>query len=389
MSGPWSIAVVGGSLAGLAAAGELSRSTDAQITVFEHTAGPLAGRGAGIVMQPEIEYLLSVTGIRPDTVSVGLRERHLLHCHSPPRTITMPQTMTAWDTLYRAFRTAIPSVDYRQGVTVTAVTPGERGVDLSFADGTTSTWTLVIGADGIGSTVRQSVSAAPPQYTGYVAWRGLEIEDELPADITGELSERFTLYSADGIQFLCYLVPGPAGEITPGRRRVNWVWYVNASDEAFGDIMTGRSTRRYDYFLPATDVSESNKATLQALADNDLPPLLARLVRHSKPFLQPVMDLASARMRNGRVFVIGDAAGTVRPHTASGTSKSIADAALLANAFRGWAPGDPLPEDRLHLWERHRLRALQDLAVIGIGRAVTSRLGTMDSPHVWDRVAHH
>jgi 2-polyprenyl-6-methoxyphenol hydroxylase-like FAD-dependent oxidoreductase len=389
VSAPWTIAIVGGSLAGLAAAAELSRTTDAEISVFEHTAGPLEGRGAGIVMQPEIEYLLSVRDIRPAAVSVALRERQLLHRHSPPRTFAMPQTMTAWDTLYRAFRAVVPGVDYRQGVTVTGVTPGEQGVDLTFADGSASTWTLVVGADGIGSTVRQTVSAAHPQYTGYVAWRGLEAEDELPGDITGELTDRFTLYSANGIQFLCYLVPGPAGETSPGRRRVNWVWYVNASDEAFGDIMTGQSQRRYDYFLPASDVSETSMATLLELADTDLPPLLSRLVRHSRPFLQPVMDLASARMRCGPVFVIGDAAGTVRPHTASGTSKSIADAALLANALRGWTPRDPLPEDELRVWEQHRLRSLQDLAVIGIGRAVTSRLGATDGTPVWDRLGQH
>ncbi|ORA37248.1 FAD-dependent monooxygenase [Mycobacterium aquaticum] len=385
MSAPWTIAIVGGSLAGLAAAAELSRTTDAEITVFEQTAGPLEGRGAGIVVQPEIEYLLSVSGVQPDAVSVALGERQLLHRNSPPRTFAMPQTMTAWDTLYRTFRATIPGVDYRQGVTVTGVTPGEQGVDLTFADGTTSTWTLVIGADGIGSTVRQTVSAAHPQYTGYVAWRGLETEDELPTDITSELTDRFTLYSANGIQFLCYLVPGPAGETAPGRRRVNWVWYINASEEAFDGIMTGQSGRRYEYFLPTTDVSEASMATLLMLAETDLPPLLSRLVRLSRPFLQPVMDLAGARMRRGPAFVIGDAAGTVRPHTASGTSKSIADAALLAQAFRKWTAGEPLPEDHLRLWEQHRLRSLEDLAAIGIARAVASRLGTRDSTPVWDR----
>jgi 2-polyprenyl-6-methoxyphenol hydroxylase-like FAD-dependent oxidoreductase len=384
VSAAWTVAVVGGSLAGLAAAAELSRATDAEITVFEHTAGPLEGRGAGIVMQPEIEFLLSVSGIAPDAVSVGLRERQLLHRFSPPRTFPMPQTMTAWDTLYRTFRAAIPGVDYRQGTTVTGVTPGEQGVDLTFADGTTSTWMMVIGADGIGSTVRQSISAAHPQYTGYVAWRGLENESDLPEEITRELTDRFTLYSANGIQFLCYLVPGPAGETAPGHRRVNWVWYVNASEEAFGAIMTGQSGRGYEYFLPATDVSEASMATLLMLADTHLPPLMSRLVRLSKPFLQPVMDLASARMRRGPVFVIGDAAGTVRPHTASGTSKSIADAALLAQALRGWTVGEPLPEDDLHRWEQHRLRSLEDLAAIGITRAVASRLGTRDSSLVWD-----
>lgn len=382
------VAVVGGSLAGLSAAGELSRATAADITVFEQTAGPLEGRGAGIVMQPEIEYLLSRSGIPPTAVSVALRERRLLHRYTPPRTFPMPQTMTAWDTLYRTLRGVIPDVAYRQGSTVTVVSPGERGVELTFDDGSTSSWDLVIGADGIGSTVRQRVAGARPRYSGYVAWRGLENEGDLPVDITDELAERFTLYSADGIQFLCYLVPGPAGETAPGHRRVNWVWYINASEDAYGDIMTGRSGRRYGFFLPATDVSEATMATLLALTDTHLPLLMTRIVKHSRPFLQPVLDLANAQMRRGPVFVIGDAAGTVRPHTASGTSKSVADAALLAQALRGWTADAPLPEEHLRIWEQHRLQSLKDLAARGLSSAAASRLGPTSGTPLWDRAAH-
>ncbi|MGB8407435.1 MAG: FAD-dependent monooxygenase [Mycobacterium sp.] len=381
----WTVAIVGGSLAGLAAALELRRVTTADITVFEQTAGRLEGRGAGIVMQPEVEALLSISHIAPATVSVPLVERQLLHRHSPPRVFTQPQTMTAWDTLYRAFRGALRDVVYLPGIDVAAVAPGERGVTLTFGDGTTSDWDVVIGADGIGSTVRQFVQPEHPRYSGYVAWRGLERESDLPAELTSELTDRFTMFSANGVQFLCYLVPGPDGETEPGRRRVNWVWYINASEEAFGDIMTGRSGRRYEYFLPAADVSSASAATLESSAAKELPPLMAKLVAQSKPFLQPVMDLASGRMRRGPVFVIGDAAGTVRPHTASGTSKSIGDAAFLAQALRGRTAHDPLPEPALRQWENYRLRSLQDIAAVGVSRAVASRLGTTESAPVWDR----
>lgn len=381
----WSVAIVGGSLAGLAAALELRRVSTADITVFEQTAGRLEGRGAGIVMQPEIELLLSISHVSPESVSVPLVERQLLHRHSPPRVFTQPQTMTSWDTLYRTFRGALRSVDYVQGTTVSAVAAGEHGATLTFHDGATSDWDVVIGADGIGSTVRQFVQPEHPRYSGYVAWRGLERESDLPADLTGELINRFTMFSAGGIQFLCYLVPGPNGETEPGRRRVNWVWYVNASDETFGDIMTGQSGRRYGYFLPAGDVSSASAATLAALAATELPPLMVQLVSHSKPFLQPVMDLASGRMRRGPVFVIGDAAGTVRPHTASGTSKSIGDAGFLAQALRTRTAGGPLPESALRQWEDHRLRSLQDIAAVGISRAVVSRLGTTENVPAWDR----
>lgn len=48
---PLNIAVIGGSVAGLAAASLLARSGHA-VSVFERSAGPLTGRGAGIVTHP-------------------------------------------------------------------------------------------------------------------------------------------------------------------------------------------------------------------------------------------------------------------------------------------------------------------------------------------------
>ncbi|MEU6019048.1 hypothetical protein ABZ826_35010 [Streptomyces sp. NPDC047515] len=64
--------------------------------------------------------------------------------------------------------------------------------------------------------------------------------------------------------------------------------------------------------------------------------------------------------------LIGDAAGTVRPHTASGTSKAIGDAAGLAVALRGWTPAQELPAQALHEWELHRLDHLLALAGSGL-----------------------
>ncbi|MFD6199128.1 FAD-dependent monooxygenase [Mycobacteriaceae bacterium NPDC060252] len=381
----WKVAVVGGSLAGLTAAAELNRVTTAEVTVFERSTGKLEGRGAGIVMQPETEGLLTLLDIDPNTVVVGLRERRMLHRFSPSRTFAQPQTMTAWDTLYRTLRTATTNAEYLQGKSVAKVVPGDRRAELTFEDGSTSQWDVVIGADGIDSATRRSVFDAAPTYSGYMAWRGLEREQDLPEDITAELSERFTFFSTNGVQFLCYLVPGPDGQTEHGQRRVNWVWYVNSSEASFHQMMVGSSGRQYDYFLPSQDVRADNLQILRGLAEKSLPSLFARLVRHSNPFLQPVMDVAPGQMRRGSVFLIGDAAGTVRPHTASGTSKSIADAALLAQVFRGWSARDPLPESPLRTWESRRLRSLHEIASVGVARAIGSQLGTADGALVWDR----
>jgi 2-polyprenyl-6-methoxyphenol hydroxylase-like FAD-dependent oxidoreductase len=50
--------VVGGSVGGLAAALELRRATGAEVAVYERSAGQMEARGAGVVMQPDVEWLL-------------------------------------------------------------------------------------------------------------------------------------------------------------------------------------------------------------------------------------------------------------------------------------------------------------------------------------------
>jgi 2-polyprenyl-6-methoxyphenol hydroxylase-like FAD-dependent oxidoreductase len=66
--------------------------------------------------------------------------------------------------------------------------------------------------------------------------------------------------------------------------------------------------------------------------------------------------------------------GPVTPHTASGTSKALGDAAGLAHALRGWTPPHLLPAQSLHDWEATRLAYLLIVARTGIRLATQSSL---------------
>jgi 2-polyprenyl-6-methoxyphenol hydroxylase-like FAD-dependent oxidoreductase len=112
------------------------------------------------------------------------------------------------------------------------------------------------------------------------------------------------------------------------------------------------------------------------LANETLPPQFTALVRLSNVFLQPVFDLPPTRMVADHIVLLGDAAGTVRPHTASGTSKALGDAAGLAQALNGWTPPDDLPTRNLKDWEAQRLAHLRAVARSGIRLASQSFLGT-------------
>ena len=155
---------------------------------------------------------------------------------------------------------------------------------------------------------------------------------------------------------------------------MNWVWYVNTAEHNLPWLLTGNSGRRFDHFVPPGELTPDAIGRLHALSHDQLPPQFAELVEHSGVFLQPVFDVPPATMTGDHAVLIGDAAGTVRPHTASGTSKAFGDAADLARALRGADSDGELPL-MLKQWEALRLAHLTSVARHGIRLAAQSSLG--------------
>ena len=372
---PFTALVIGGSVGGLAAAHEL-RSIGAVVTVFERSVDRTQPRGAGIVMQPEVEALLGQLGRSVPSVSVLLRERQQLHRDGSLSRYDAPQWMTAWDTLYSALREPLPDGCYRLDSELTSVRVDGDDVTAAFTSGHDASGNFLVGADGVGSTVRSLLDIpGAAAYSGYVAFRGLEPEGDLPTHLVELLADRFTMFAVPGLQLLCYLVPGAGGELDAGSRRVNWVWYVNTAVANLPSLLTGSSGRRFDHFVPPGELNSDVIARLRALARDQLPPQFAELVEHSNVFLQPVFDVAPVTMADDHAVLIGDAAGTVRPHTASGTSKAFGDAADLARTIHGADSRGELPQ-MLKQWEAHRLSHLSAVARHGIRLAAQSSLGT-------------
>jgi len=220
-------------------------------------------------------------------------------------------------------------------------------------DGSAETGDVLIGADGLRSTVRQlCLPGLAPLYAGYVAWRSLIAEDAIPPAVHRELFAYMTFCLPPGEQFLGYPVAGPDNDLRPGHRRFNVVWYRPADETIeLPDLLTDESGVTHAISIPPPLIRRAAIADMRTAAERLLGPQGRAIVRlMTEPILQPIYDLESPRMAFGRVAIIGDAAFVARPHVAAGVSKAAEDAVALAEAL---AAADVVPA--LSRFEARRL----------------------------------
>ena len=335
-SGP-SALVIGGSLAGLAAGLEL-KAAGLRVSIHERSKRVLDDRGAGIVMQPDTVQLLSERcGLRREQMGVWLRYRqYLAKSGTPEFRQPMAQQMTSWSLLYHAMRAAFPKETYFENDALVGFRRDAAKVHTRLANTGDVEADLLVAADGSRSLVRSILFPdILPQYAGYVAWRGVVPESEADAGLLKTFVDHFTFQQLPHSHILCYLIPGAEGQIEPGARRLNWVWYWNVPEAALGEVMTGRDGAARDFSVPPGQVrSELIKQQNVIAEDLFCPPFLALWQATQEPFVQPILDLMVPQICQGRVAIVGDAAFIPRPHTAASTSKAIANGQALGAALR-------------------------------------------------------
>ena len=329
--------IVGGSMSGLLT-GLLLRRAGWAVDIYERVDSELSGRGAGIVAQYELIERLRNLGLATDDLGVHITTRKILDAQGRlTHEFECPQVLTAWERVYRLLRDAFPPAHYHRGRGVTKFTQDSSAVRAHFSDGEIIEADLLVGADGIRSTVRQHVLPdVAPRYAGYSAWRALIAEKAFPPDVHGELFEYMTFGLPRGEQFLGYPVAGPDNDLRPGHRRYNVVWYRPADESTkLQWLLTDERGVTHAISIPPPLIRREAIAEMRADAERLVAPQFRQIVRLiEEPILQPIYDLESPRMAFGRVAVVGDAAFVARPHVAAGVSKAADDAAALAEALQ-------------------------------------------------------
>jgi len=357
--------VIGGSLAGLLA-GLLLRRQFA-VDIHERVDAELAGRGAGIVTHPLLCEALDAAGIawRKDrgnqnrsTDDLGdqdLGDRDLGHQDVGDQDLGIEvrtrrffdrdgrvaleypyrQTLTAWDRLYDMLRRAFPTAHYHRGMELVAIEERPDGVAARFADGSVAEGDLLIGADGLRSTVRaQFLPSITPLYVGYAAWRALVPERVIAPNLHAQVFDHLAFCLPPGEQILGYPVAGLNNDLRPGHRRYNLVWYRPADEFQLGRLLTDEAGTIHAVSIPPPLISRAVIAEMREAAQSTLAPQFRDLIRLvGRPMLQAIYDIESPRMAFGRVAIIGDAAFVARPHVGAGVAKAARDALALARAL--------------------------------------------------------
>jgi 2-polyprenyl-6-methoxyphenol hydroxylase-like FAD-dependent oxidoreductase len=336
--------IIGGSMGGLFIGNMLVRR-DWDVDIYERASGQLNVRGAGIAGHPEYEPIMRACGI-PNVKPVGIDVPGRTAYDATGRIIAYhphPQYLTFWGSVHLMLLEAFPRQHYHSAVGFEGIEPGMPQSRIRLSDGTTVAADLVIGADGIRSSVRALLAPdVVPQYGGYFAFRGIAPERKLSAAFRGTMMDRYIwVFPGDG-QFSGYPICGMDLSTEPGRRQYAYLWYRAVSEAERRDLLTDASGRAYDHNIPPPLIRPEHFARLREHAHRLLPPIFAEIVQEAEnDMLQPMYDVESREIAFGNVCLLGDAAFTARPHVGVGVLKAGQDALELSQSLERY---DDVPE---------------------------------------------
>ena len=352
-----SATIIGGSMAGLFAATALSKK-GWNISVHEKVPVPLSGRGAGIATYDELADLVFKATNNNNVLGTTAKSRVSLDINGKIiNSYDYPQVYTSWQYLFSILREQISNDDYFMGDDCIKIEQNEDKAIAFFENGKKKETDLIIVANGIKSELRTYVdNKAYPQYAGYVGWRGVVNEEEISKNSLEILSNYFIVVLPYNQQIASYPIAGEGkNPFKIGERRINWIWYKPVPQKKLKGIFLGKSGQQFEDGIPPNEIREEIVNDLFKEAEEKLPPQLVELVKITKqPLIQPIFDLQSMKMKNGRVVTIGDAAFTARPHVGMGVTKAAMDAFTLSEYLE-----DSSNLDDLDKWEHSRLKESQ------------------------------
>ena len=307
--------IVGGGIGGLAAAIALGR-TGVEAVVFER-AEELREIGAAVTLWANATKALKKLGVYDAVREAGgadlggeirsWRGERISEISADQLRSNLGEANLAVHRadLQGALLAALPRGTVRLGSELLGFDQEGAGVVARFADGSEERGDLLLGADGIHSSVRARLfGRSAPRYAGYTAWRGVAdagnglLPEEVGLNLWGRGSE-FGLAGIGGGRFYWFVTRNaPEGEAEDAQGRKREVL----------DLLGGW----YEPARAAVEATAASKILRNDIYDRD--PL--------------------ERWGAGRVTLLGDAAHPMTPNLGQGACQAIEDAVVLGGCLR-------------------------------------------------------
>lgn len=322
------VIIIGGSLTGLLAGTTLGTCPQVRsILILERSEQKsLRDFGAGIRLGEEvIEMIARLTQKQPESYAT-----RITHSQSIDRDglIVKRQPTNSWTSTWTGIYGVLkqqfdsnPRCIYRYGCALTSLheeTQDTVTVRYTTSDDLrrTAIANVVVGADGMSSTVRSFVDPEVGRVTaGYVCYRGTVEQSKVSISTKSLFHEAGTFHWASGSQFVSYPVPSISHIPDRSDCFINWLWYRNRIGGGLDHSFTDKDGQQHRFSLRRGSMMAAEIEALETRALAELaPPCHDVIAQTDEPFIQAITDSLSKYnySMNGKVLLIGDAVGGQR-----------------------------------------------------------------------------